>query len=182
MVKNWVLTKINKKFFIRVGKKIFKCQVGNAGYKIYTKKEEGDQATPIGKWRLKSVYYRSDKVLRPLVKNKTFKINKITKNCGWCDDPKSHHYNKYINVKKNCYVKKINFEKLWRDDQAYDLVIETSHNTCPIIKGKGSAIFIHCSFSDYRQTAGCVALKKKDLIFIIKNISNKAYLKIKNNF
>ena len=61
-------------------------------------------------------------------------------------------------------------------------MIETSHNTSPIIKGKGSSIFIHCSFSDYRQTAGCVALKKKDLIFIIKNISNKAYLKIKNNF
>jgi len=182
MAKNWVVTKVSKNFFLRVGKKIFKCQIGNAGYKIYTKKQEGDKATPIGKWRLKSLYYRSDKVLRPLVKNKTFKINKITKSCGWCDDPKSNYYNKYINVKKNSYVKKINFEKLWRDDQAYDLVIETSHNTCPIIKGKGSAIFIHCSFSDYRQTAGCVALKKKDLIFIIKNISNKAYLEIKNNF
>ena len=107
MAKNWVLTKINKKFFIRVGKKIFKCQVGNAGYKIYTKKQEGDKATPIGKWRLKSLYYRSDKVLRPLVKNKTFKINKITKNCGWCDDPKSHHYNKYINVKKTLMLKRL---------------------------------------------------------------------------
>ena len=73
-------------------------------------------------------------------------------------------------------------KNLWREDQAYDLVIETSHNTSPIIKGKGSAIFVHCSFSDYRQTAGCVALKKKDLIFIIKNISNKVYLEIKNNF
>ena len=182
MSKNWVVTKINKKFFLRVGTKVFKCQIGKSGYKIYTKKQEGDQATPIGKWRLKSIYYRSDKVLRPNVKNKTFKINKITKNCGWCDDPKSNYYNKYINEKKNFYIKNINFENLWREDQVYDLVIETSYNTSPTIKGKGSAIFIHCSFSDYRQTGGCVALKKKDFIFIIKNISNKVYLEIKNNF
>ena len=71
MSKNWVVTKINKKFFLRVGTKLFKCQIGKNGYKIYTKKQEGDQATPIGKWRLKSIYYRSDKVLRPKVKNKT---------------------------------------------------------------------------------------------------------------
>ena len=182
MTNKWIITKINNKFFLRAGNKIFKCQIGKTGHKIYTKKIEGDQATPIGKWRLKSIYYRTDKVLRPIIKNKNFKINKITKNCGWCDDPKSHHYNKYINVEKNFYVKDINFEKLWRDDQAYDLVIETTHNTSPIIKGKGSAIFIHCSFLDYRPTAGCVALKKKDLILLIKNISKKVYIEIKNNF
>ena len=182
MAKNWVVTKVNKNFLLRVGAKIFKCQIGKTGYKIYTQKNEGDKATPIGKWRLKSIYYRSDKVLRPIIKNKTFKINKITKNCGWCDDPKSIYYNKYINVKRNFHVRNINFENLWREDDAYDLVIETSHNSSPIIKGKGSAIFVHCSFSDYRKTAGCVALKKKDLIFLIKNISNKVYLEIKNNF
>ena len=182
MTNKWIVTKINNKFFLRVGTKIFKCQIGNAGYKIYTKKQEGDKATPIGKWRLKSIYYRSDKVLRPIIKNKSFKINKITKNSGWCDDLKSHCYNKYINIEKNFYFKNINFENLWREDQAYDLVIETSHNTSPIIKGKGSAIFIHCSFSDLRETAGCVALTKKDLIFLIKNISREVYLEIKNNF
>ena len=182
MAKNWIVTKVNKNFFLRAGTKIFKCQLGKAGYKIFTKKNEGDQVTPIGKWKLKSIYYRSDKVFRPIIKNKTFKINKITKNCGWCDDRESHYYNKYINVKKNICVKNINFEKLWREDNAYDLVIETSHNTSPTIKGKGSAIFVHCAFSDYRKTAGCVSLVKKDLIYLIKNISNKVYLEIKNNF
>ena len=182
MAKTWVVTKINKKFFLRVGTKVFKCQIGKTGYKAFNKKKEGDMATPIGKWRLKSVYYRGDKVLRPNVKNKTFKINKITKHCGWCDDPKSSYYNKYINVKQNFYVKKNNFENLWREDQAYDLVIETSHNTNPIIKGKGSAIFVHCSFSDSRNTAGCVSVMKKDLILLTKNISKKVYLEIKNNF
>jgi len=41
---------------------------------------------------------------------------------------------------------------------------------------------VHCSFSDYQETAGCISLMKKDLIFLIKNISNKVYLEIKNNF
>ena len=107
MSKNWIVTNINKNFFLRLGTKRFKCQLGKTGYKIYTKKNEGDKATPIGKWRLKSIYYRSDNVMRPIVKNKSFKVKKITKNCGWCDDPKSIHYNKYINVKKKVFLLKI---------------------------------------------------------------------------
>ena len=181
MAKNWVVTKVNQNYLLRVGFKKFKCQVGAGGIKIYTKKIEGDKVTPIGKWKLKSIYYRSDKVLKPITKNKIFKINRITKNCGWCDDPNSNSYNKLINT-KNQFTKNINFEKLWRKDQAYDILIETSYNTKPIVKGKGSAIFIHCSFSDYRNTAGCIALKKKDLFVLIKNLSIKTNLEIKNIF
>ena len=181
MGKNWIVTKVNRNYILRSGMKKFKCQVGTVGLKINTKKREGDKATPIGKWKLKSLYYRSDKMLKPIMKSKTFKIYKITKNGGWCDDPNSYNYNKFINT-KNLSSEKINFEKLWREDQAYDIVIETSYNTQPIVKGKGSAIFIHCSFSDYRKTSGCIALKKKDLVILIKNLSKKTNLEIKNNF
>ena len=160
MGKNWIVTKVNQNYLLRSGLYKFKCQVGAGGLKIHTKKREGDKATPIGKWKIKSLYYRSDKVFRASIKTKTFKINKITKNCGWCDDPNTSNYNKFINT-KNLPSKNINFEKLWRKDQAYDIVIETSYNSKPIVKRKGSAIFIHCSFSDYRKTAGCIALKKK---------------------
>ena len=116
--------------------KKFKCQVGAGGLKINTKKREGDKATPIGKWKLKSLYYRSDTMLKPIIRSKIFKINKITINCGWCDDPNNHNYNKFINI-KNLSSKNINFEKLWRKDQAYDIVIETSYNTQSVVKGKG---------------------------------------------
>ena len=182
MKKNWLLIKLNKKYFLRVGNKIFCCQIGEGGIKYAVKKVEGDKATPMGKWYLKSIYYRSDKIFRPKLKKKnTLKIKKITKNCGWCDDPNSHYYNKFINT-KNLSSENINFEKLWREDQAYDIVVETTYNSKPIIKGKGSAIFIHCSFSDYRKTAGCIALKKQDLSILIKNLSNKTNLEIKNKF
>jgi L,D-peptidoglycan transpeptidase YkuD (ErfK/YbiS/YcfS/YnhG family) len=43
----------------------------------------------------------------------------------------------------------------------------------PIIKNKGSAIFIHVAKENYKKTAGCIALKKKHLVKLIKNIKNK---------
>jgi L,D-peptidoglycan transpeptidase YkuD (ErfK/YbiS/YcfS/YnhG family) len=178
MHKNWLIINLNKKYFLKVGNKVFKCQIGAGGLKNVTKKVEGDKTTPIGKWRLEKVYYRPDRVLRLKPKKNIFKINQITKYCGWCDDIESKNYNKYLNI-NNLPWPKIGFEKLWREDNAYDIIIQISHNTNPIIKNKGSAIFIHCSFEDFRSTAGCVALKKRDLIFLIKNLKSDVYIRIK---
>ena len=179
MDKNWLVVNLNKRYFLKVGKKVFQCQIGEEGVEKYVKKTEGDKTTPIGKWYLKTIYYRPDKVIRPKLKKKnTFKINKITKNCGWCDDIRSNKYNKYINI--NNFQLNFNYEKLWRDDEAYDIIIVTSHNNQPIIKNKGSAIFIHCSFSNNRNTGGCIALAKRDLIFLIRSLRRNTYIKIQN--
>jgi len=178
MRKNWIVKKLNKKYFLRFGKIFFKCQVGEAGLIIDLKKTEGDKATPIGVWKLKSVYYRNDRILRPRVSQNKIKLNQITDSCGWCDDVNSRYYNKYINI-KNFLPSKISFEKLWREDNAYDIIMVISHNTKPIIKNKGSAIFIHCSFEDIRPTAGCIALKKRDLINLIKNLKDNVCIEIK---
>ena len=71
-----------------------------------------------------------------------------------------------------------NYEKLWRDDDAYDIIIVISYNVKPIIKNKGSAIFVHCSFTDKRKTAGCIALQKNNLVFLLKNVQHKTFIKI----
>jgi L,D-peptidoglycan transpeptidase YkuD (ErfK/YbiS/YcfS/YnhG family) len=180
MQKNWLVINLNKKYFLKVGNKAFRCQIGTGGLKNAAKKVEGDKTTPIGKWYLESLYYRPDRVLRPKFKKKNIlKINRITKYCGWCDDIRNLYYNKHINI-NNFPSLNINYEKLWREDNAYDILIVISHNINPTVKNKGSAIFIHCSFSNFRDTAGCIALKKRDLIFMLKNIKNKVYVKIKN--
>ena len=179
MQKNWLVIHLGKEYFLKVGNKVFKCQLGIGGFKKAIQKIEGDKTTPIGKWHLKSIYYRSDRILRPKLKKKNIlKINRITKHSGWCDDIKSNYYNKYIKI-NNSRSLNVNYESLCRQDNAYDIIIETSHNTEPIIKNKGSAIFIHCSFEDFRTTVGCVALKKIDLMFLIKNLNSKAYIQIK---
>ena len=178
MQKNWLLININRKHFLKAGNKIFSCQIGSEGLKNAAKKVEGDKTTPIGKWSLDTIYYRSDRVLRPKLKKKNIlKIKKITKNCGWCDDIKSHFYNRYIKI-GNVRSIDISFEKLWRDDRVYDILIVITHNIKPTISNKGSAIFIHCSFFDNRNTAGCIALNKKDLTFLIHNLKSKILFKI----
>ena len=178
MQKNWLVIKLNKKYFLKVGNKFFRCQIGIGGLKTAAKKIEGDNTTPIGKWYLESLYYRADRVLIPKLKKKNvLKTNRITKNCAWCDDIRSLYYNKHIIINNSSSLN-INYEKLWRDDNAYDILIAISHNFFPIIKNKGSAIFIHCSFSDGRHTSGCIALKIKDLVFLIRNLRDKTFIKI----
>ena len=93
---------------------------------------------------------------------------------GWCDDPNSRQYNKLIKLPFN-----YNFEKLYRKENTYDIILVLTYNMKPIIKNKGSAIFIHCSFEDFRSTSGCIALKKRDLIFLIKNLKSDVYIRIK---
>ena len=179
MHKNWLIINLNKKYFLKAGNKVFRCQIGTEGFENVAKKVEGDKTTPIGKWRLEKLYYRPDRVLRPKPKKKNIlKINQITKYCGWCDDIRSKYYNKYLNI-NNLTSPKTGFEKLWRKDNAYDIVIQISHNINPTIKNKGSAIFVHCSFEDFRSTAGCIALEKRDLIFLIKNLENDVFIRIK---
>ena len=161
MQKNWFVISLNKKYFLKFGNKVFRCQIGTLGLKNAAKRIEGDKTTPIGKWYLETLYYRSDRVLRPKLKKKNvLKINQLTKYCGWCNDIKSHYYNKYIKI-NNFRLLNTNYESLWREDNVYDIIIEISHNIKPIIKNKGSAIFMHCSFEDFRTTAGCIALKKE---------------------
>ena len=179
MHKNWLVINLNKNYFLKAGNKAFRCQIGEGGLKNAAKKVEGDKTSPIGKWYLESLYYRPDRALRPKFKKKNvLKINRITKHCGWCCDIGSLHYNKHINI-NNFPSLKINYERLWREDNAYDIIIEISHNTKPTIKNKGSAIFIHCSFEDIKPTAGCIALKKRDLINLIKNLKYNACIEIK---
>ena len=180
MQKNWLVKKLNKKYFLKASNKFFECQIGIGGLKNAAKKVEGDKTTPVGKWYIESLYYRADRVLIPKFKKKNIlKINRITKHCAWCDDIKSLHYNKHINI-NNFSSLNFNYEMLWRKDNVYDIVIVISHNVKPTIKNKGSAIFIHCSFFDDRNTAGCIALKKKDLVFLLKNLRDKTFIKINN--
>ena len=181
MKKKWLVINLNKKYFLRVGNKVFRCQLGERGLRNFVKKKEGDKTTPIGQWYLTKIYYRSDKIIRPKVKKKhILNIKKITKNCGWCDDIRSNNYNQYVKIN---YLEPQNFtyEKLWREDSAYDIIIVTSHNVRPTIKNKGSAIFIHCSFSDNRNTAGCIALEKKNLVFLLKNLHHNTHVTTQTN-
>ena len=146
----------------------FRCALGKAGIK--EKKFEGDNITPRGTYRIIKVFYRSDRI-----KNLTTRITKIKikENMGWCDDFKSKDYNKLIKIPF-----KYSYEKLFRTDHIYDVVILINYNYKPIIRNKGSAIFLHIAKKNYQKTAGCIALKKKHLLKILSNIKKNEKIKI----
>ena len=143
-----------------------KCSIGRNGLNCY--KKEGDYSTPKGLFRLKRLYFRKDRIGIPKCKLSK-KI--ITKNMAWCDDPRDKRYDKEIYT-----VDKKNNENFYRKDHKYDLLITISHNNKKI-PFKGSAIFIHLT-DDYKPTAGCIALKKKDFDILLKLINQKTKIKI----
>jgi L,D-peptidoglycan transpeptidase YkuD (ErfK/YbiS/YcfS/YnhG family) len=146
----------------------FRCALGKAGIK--KKEKEGDNVTPKGIFKITSMYYRPDRI-----KNITTAVKKIKikKNMGWCDDPDSHFYNQQISLPN-----KFGHEKLYRNDHLYDLILFINYNTNPIIKNKGSAIFIHIAKKNYKKTKGCIALKKKHLIELISKIKKNTQIEI----
>jgi len=162
-----MLINLRNKDTLEIDEFKFKCSIGKNGLK--KKKIEGDKSTPIGLFDLGLLYYRPDRVPRPQTLIKTKIIKKDT---AWCDDPSSKFYNKEITINKS-----INYEKFYRKDCTYDIILVVKYNYKQVVSGLGSAIFIHLT-KDYKPTAGCIALKKKDFLILLKILNKKNRLKI----
>tara|TARA_B000000565_G_C23642608_1_gene323356 strand:- start:132 stop:626 length:495 start_codon:yes stop_codon:yes gene_type:complete len=146
----------------------FKCCIGKNG--STNNKIEGDKKTPKGIFKIEKLYFREDRIKKPLT---LLKCIKIKKDMGWCNDvrfPKK--YNKLFKIEKG-----IKHEKLKRKDYKYDLFIPIKYNFKKPITGLGSCIFIHLT-KDYKPTAGCIALKKKDFLILLKLINKNSKIKI----
>ena len=92
---------------------------------------------------------------------------------GWCDDPQSKQYNKLIKLPFN-----YSHEKLYKKENIYDIILVLNYNMNPTIKGKGSAIFIHVARKNYDKTEGCIALNKRDLLKILKQLKKNTEVMI----
>ena len=146
----------------------FKCSIGKNG--LSKKKIEGDKKTPIGTFKIEHLYFRKDRINLPKT---DLKCIQIKPNMGWCDDTKVlKKYNKLVDVKED-----LQHEKLFRKDHKYDLLIPIKYNFNNTINNKGSCIFIHLT-KNYFPTAGCIALRKKDFLIILKLINKNTKIKI----
>jgi L,D-peptidoglycan transpeptidase YkuD (ErfK/YbiS/YcfS/YnhG family) len=159
---------IIKNKFLVIDNYRIKYAAGKRG--IGEKRKEGDLITPIGKYKIKYILYRKDRVKKLLT---SFKKIIITKKMGWCDDPKSKMYNKMIKYPIN-----YNTEKLYRKDNIYDIILVLNYNMNPVKKKKGSAIFIHVAKKNYKKTEGCIAVKKNHLLKIIKKLNKESRVEI----
>ena len=153
---------IIKKKYLTFNNYRIKCAIGKRG--IGKKKKEGDLITPIGLFKIRFLLYRKDRNIRLTTNLKKYVIKK---NMGWCDDPKTKKYNKLITTPF-----KYSYEKLYKKENIYDLILVLNYNMNPIKKNRGSAIFIHIAKNNYSNTAGCIAIKKNHFLKILKDICN----------
>ena len=159
---------LKNKRTLKVGEFYFNCSVGKNG--VSSNKKEGDKKTPKGIFGIQNLYFRKDRVNKPIT---SLKCIEIKKNMGWCDDVnKPLKYNRLIKIKGE-----IKHEKLRRKDDKYNLLIPIKFNFDKPKVGSGSCIFIHLT-KNYRTTAGCIALKEKDFLIMLKLIDRKTRIKI----
>tara|TARA_Y100000389_G_scaffold186240_1_gene206401 strand:- start:312 stop:806 length:495 start_codon:yes stop_codon:yes gene_type:complete len=159
---------VKNKHTLQIDEFKFRCSIGKKG--STRKKKEGDKKTPRGIFEIENLYFRKDRKEKP---STLLKCVEIKKNMGWCNDiryPK--RYNKIIKIKK-----KIKYEKLKRKDYKYDYFIPIKYNFKKPIAGQGSCIFIHLT-KNYKPTAGCVALKEKDFLIMLRLIKKNSKIKI----
>lgn len=138
------------------GRAIF-CAIGRAG--ILAEKREGDLGTPLGRWPMREVFYRPDRIGRFEV---ALPCRALHENDGWCDAPADPAYNRLVSLPYPAHC-----ERLWRLDGLYDLLVPLGYNDDPVRPGCGSAIFLHVARPDLAPTAGCIALDRADLLRIL---------------
>ncbi len=148
-----------------------RCALGPAG--ISKNKKEGDGVTPAGKFPLRQVFYRADRVENLQTQ---LTVVAIKPNDGWCDDPADKLYNQYVQHPYHASA-----EHLWRTDHVYDICVVLGHNDDPPVPEKGSGIFFHLAHEDYRPTQGCVAISREDMLAILAQCRADTMMEIRDN-
>jgi L,D-peptidoglycan transpeptidase YkuD (ErfK/YbiS/YcfS/YnhG family) len=140
--------------------------LGRSGIKA--NKREGDGATPRGQFRPVRLWWRAD---RAAVPRTHLPVRRIAPDDAWCEDPADRRYNRPVRAEKRG-------DRLWRQDDLYDFIVELDHNTRPRIAGRGSAVFVHVARENFAPTAGCVALPARRLKALLPRLGPRTRLVI----
>ena len=143
--------------FIQAGELKERCAVGRGG--IAHDKREGDGTTPVGTFVLRRIFYRADRLPRPMT---TLPTRALEPDDGWCEVPGDPNYNRLV---KMPYAGRD--ERMWRQDHLYDVVIDLGYNDNPVVDDKGSAIFLHLTRGEYQPSSGCVTVKLDDMLALL---------------
>ncbi len=142
---------------LRFGTIEMDCEIGRGGACPAADKTEGDGRTPLGRWPLRGALLRPGRVDPAGL---TLPWRWIREGEGWSDDVADPAYNRPVRLPRP-----FSAESLWRDDDAYDVIVVLGHNDAPPVPGAGSAIFFH--LYEGRPTAGCVAVARRDMLCLL---------------
>lgn len=144
------------------------CTLGSGG--TTRSKREGDGATPVGRFRLLGCFYRADRSRRPPTRLPVAALGPAD---GWCDDPGDRLYNRPVPLPYPA-----RHERLWREDHVYDLILDIAWNRGPIVRGRGSAIFLHLARPDFTPTEGCIAVQPRTMARLLQRIGPDTRIEI----
>jgi L,D-peptidoglycan transpeptidase YkuD (ErfK/YbiS/YcfS/YnhG family) len=150
------------------GPLVLPCALGRAG--PVRAKREGDGGTPLGRHRVLGAYYRPDRMRRPRT---ALPLRPIRPDDGWCDAPADRRYNNPVRLPYRA-----SHERMWRDDDLYDLVLDLSWNRAPTIAGRGSAIFLHSARPGFTPTEGCVAVDRRAITRLVERIGPRTVIEV----
>jgi L,D-peptidoglycan transpeptidase YkuD (ErfK/YbiS/YcfS/YnhG family) len=154
--------------WLLVGNHAVPVALGRGG--IRANKREGDGGTPRGAFRPRRLWWRADRHLRP----RTFlPVRAIGGDDAWCEDPTDRHYNQPIRLGREHRG-----DRLKRDDQLYDFIVEIDHNTRPRIAGRGSAVFLHLARANFAPTAGCVSMTQSAMLRLLPRLGPRTHIVI----
>ncbi|MFM8820636.1 MAG: L,D-transpeptidase [Phenylobacterium sp.] len=144
---------------LEIDGRVVPCVLGRSGVLPAADKREGDGASPLGVWPLRRVLYRPDREPKPAT---GLPVAALKPEDGWCDAPGDPAYNRPVRLPYPASA-----ERMWREDRVYDLVVILGHNDDPPVSPMGSAIFLHLVQPDGSPTAGCVALRRTDMLELL---------------
>ncbi len=153
----------------RLGDQKWRCALGRSG--IAADKVEGDGTTPAGRFPIRRLFYRPDRVREMTCAFPTLPMSPAD---GWCDAPEDPAYNRQVTRPYPA-----SHETMWREDALYDLVLVIGHNDDPVLPGKGSAVFLHLAQPDYSPTDGCVAFSRADFIRLLGSLDRDSHVVIR---
>jgi L,D-peptidoglycan transpeptidase YkuD (ErfK/YbiS/YcfS/YnhG family) len=132
--------------------------IGRKGFAPTGEKREGDGRTPTGIFSLKTTFGYDESI------NTKMPYRQALEDDLWIDDPEAIDYNRWVKKSK---TKAKSYERMRRDDNLYEYGIVIEYNTDPVIKGYGSAIFLHTWHNKWKTTEGCVAVSKENILKIL---------------
>ena len=152
------LITVSVRHVLTCGDLISPCSVGWGGIRV--NKREGDGATPAGRFSLRRVLFRQDRIVAI---DSRLPVSGISKRDGWCTDPGDAAYNQQITLPRSGQ-----HEELWRDDRLYDVIVVIGYNDAPVVPARGSAIFLHVARPGMSRTDGCVAVPIDVMLEVVR--------------
>lgn len=124
---------------------------------------EGSKVTPEGAFRLGQAFGKKDPGSKTA-------FRPITASDYWISNPESSYYNTW----QQFQTSEMDESLYAYSEHQYEFARLIHYNTDPIIKGAGSAFFLHVE--NQRPTAGCVAVPREDMIKLIQATGEQAYI------